>query len=149
MELKEIEQIINLMTQADLSGFEIKREGLELRINRENKVVAYAPAPIIEKPAQTAPQNFENEPPVAQEDKNISYIKSPIVGTFYASSSPESAPFITQGSTVNSNTVVCIIEAMKVMNEIQAEISGTITEVLVQNGQNVEFGQNLFKIRTL
>ena len=85
--------------------------------------------------------------PVAAEDPGTSYIKSPMVGTFYRAASPESKPFADSGTKVVENTVVCIIEAMKIMNEIQAEAKGTIIEVLVENGQPVEYGQRLFKIK--
>lgn len=146
MDLKEIKQIIDLMTRADLSGFEIEREGLKLRINRENNVVTYAaPTPGRTDAVPTTPSVSEPPPP-AKEDTNSIIIKSPMVGTFYASSSPESPPFVSVGTSVRPDSVVCIIEAMKVMNEIQAELNGTITEILVQNGKNVEYGQPLFKL---
>jgi acetyl-CoA carboxylase biotin carboxyl carrier protein len=86
-------------------------------------------------------------PAPAQEEAGVSYIKSPMVGTFYRAASPESKPFADTGTKVVENTVVCIIEAMKIMNEIQAEAKGTVLEVLVENGQPVEYGQRLFKIK--
>ncbi len=81
------------------------------------------------------------------EEPGIGYVKSPMVGTFYRSSSPESKPFVDVGSKIEDNTLVCIIEAMKIMNEIQAETKGTVVEILVENGQPVEYGQRLFKLR--
>lgn len=146
MDLKEIKQIIDLMTRADLSGFEIEREGLKLRINRENNVVTYAAPTPGRVDTSPMPSSVSEPPPPAKEDKNSIIIKSPMVGTFYASSSPDSPAFVSVGTSVQPDSVVCIIEAMKVMNEIQAELSGTITEILVQNGKNVEYGQPLFKL---
>jgi acetyl-CoA carboxylase biotin carboxyl carrier protein len=81
------------------------------------------------------------------EEPGVSYIKSPMVGTFYRSPSPESKPFLEVGSKVEETTLICIIEAMKIMNEIQAETKGTVAEILVENGQPVEYGQRLFKLR--
>jgi len=86
-------------------------------------------------------------PPIPVEEPGTIYVKSPMVGTFYRSPSPESKPFVDVGSKIEDNTLVCIIEAMKIMNEIQAETSGTVLEVLIENGQPVEYGQRLFKLR--
>jgi acetyl-CoA carboxylase biotin carboxyl carrier protein len=85
--------------------------------------------------------------PATAEEPGIVYIKSPMVGTFYRSPSPESKPFVDVGSKIEDNALVCIIEAMKIMNEIQAEVKGTVVELLVENGQPVEYGQRLFKLR--
>jgi acetyl-CoA carboxylase biotin carboxyl carrier protein len=85
--------------------------------------------------------------PVAAEEPGVIYVKSPMVGTFYRSPSPESKAFVDVGSKVEDNTLVCIIEAMKIMNEIQAEVKGVVVEVLVENGQPVEYGQRLFKLK--
>jgi acetyl-CoA carboxylase biotin carboxyl carrier protein len=83
---------------------------------------------------------------VVVEEKNLHIVKSPMVGTFYSASSPESAPFVTIGSRVEKESVLCILEAMKIMNEIQSDVSGTVHEIFVDNGQSVEFGQALFAI---
>jgi acetyl-CoA carboxylase biotin carboxyl carrier protein len=101
------------------------------------------PAPPAQAPVQpvAAPQN------PAQDEAGIVYVKSPMVGTFYRSPSPDSKPFAELGTKVTENTVVCIIEAMKIMNEIQAETSGTIIEIMVESGQPVEYGQRLFKVK--
>jgi acetyl-CoA carboxylase biotin carboxyl carrier protein len=85
--------------------------------------------------------------PAPAEEAGIVYVKSPMVGTFYKSPSPESKPFVEVGTKIEDNTLVCIIEAMKIMNEIQSEIKGTVVEILVENGQPVEYGQRLFKLR--
>jgi acetyl-CoA carboxylase biotin carboxyl carrier protein len=160
MDLKEIKSIIDLMKRSELTEFEIEEQNFKLRIRRDSNQCAYNPAgtppPYVVEQAPRHPGAYAPAPtnhtqaPAAESkasDANISIIKSPMVGTFYKSSSPEAAPFAPVGSTVRPDSVVCIIEAMKVMNEIHAEIAGTIVEVLVDNGQVVEYGQPLFKVR--
>jgi acetyl-CoA carboxylase biotin carboxyl carrier protein len=163
LDLKEIKQIIDLMKRSDLSEFAVEEEGFKLRIRRGTSgapVVASsgiagltgdmpvaAPAPVVAAPAPVAPSKFA-APAAAADEAGIAYIKSPMVGTFYRAGSPESPSFVDVNSKVQENSPVCIIEAMKIMNEIQAEVKGTILEVLVENGQPVEFGQRLFKVRT-
>jgi len=157
LDLNEIKQIIELMKRSDLSEFEIEEEGFKLRIRRGAKdgppqVVAmgtaspFPPAVL----AAAAPQPPAEPQPLEQKDEktdeNIDFIKSPMVGTFYRSASPESPPFVEEGSEVGPESIVCIIEAMKVMNEIQADMSATIIEILVENGQSVEYGQPMFKV---
>ena len=100
-------------------------------------------------PPATVPSNEQNQSVPPTEELDVSVIKSPMVGTFYRSASPDSLPFTDVGAKVGSESVVCIIEAMKVMNEIQSEISGTITEILVENGEAVEYGQPLLKLKLL
>ena len=152
MDLKAIKQVVELMKRSELSEFEIEEEGFKLRLCRKNgdTQIVHAAAPA------AAPAAATNATPVAApstaaapvEEKGISVVKSPMVGTFYTSASPESPAFATVGTKVGADSIVCIIEAMKVMNEIQSEISGTITEVLIENGEAVEFGQPLFKVKT-
>jgi len=160
LDLKEIKQIVDLMKRSSLTEFEIEEEGFKLRICRgvkeeAPKVLAMGtanpfPASVLEA-AAVSPQ-----PPVSPEtveqkeekkDESIDFIKSPMVGTFYRAPSPESAPFVEEGAAVGPETVVCIIEAMKVMNEIQAEMSAAIVEILIENGSSVEYGQPLFKVK--
>ena len=147
MDIKEIKQIIDLMKRSDLTDFEIEEKDLKLRISRNprNEGIPVASMPMIQQ-AASVPMAAP-EPVTAQEDAHVKIIQSPMVGTFYRSPSPESAAFVDLNTTVKADTVVCIIEAMKVMNEIQAEIQGTVIEVLVENGQAIEFGQPLFKVR--
>ncbi len=142
------------MTRSELTEFAVEEEGFKLKIRRgEFPVVssqrsslppltlpAPAPAPIPVAAAAPATTATGDEP-------GITYIKSPMVGTFYRSPSPESKPFAEAGTKIVENSVVCIIEAMKIMNEIQAELKGTIVETLVENGQPVEYGQRLFKVK--
>lgn len=148
------------MKRADLTEFEIEEEGFKLRIARGGKggaVVTATPTSLPPFPAPTpvtAPT--AGAPAVATSagasgaEKQVEeglLIKSPMVGTFYRSPSPESPPFTDVGERVNPDTTVCIIEAMKVMNEIQAEVKGVISEVLVENGASVEYGQPLFRVK--
>ena len=152
MDLKEIKQIIDLMKRSDLTEFEIEEQDLKLRICRDSKhavpVIAHAPAPVAAPVAAPAAASAPAAAPAkaAAEDSGL-VVKSPMVGTFYRSPSPDSKPFVDVGTAVHADTVVCIIEAMKVMNEIQSEVKGIITEVLVENGQAVEYGQPLFKLK--
>ena len=152
LDLKLIKQVIDLMKRAELSEFELEEEGLRLRLSRKNndgppQIVQAAPPP--HAGAAPAPGNGEaTDESALEEETDVTHVKSPMVGTFYRSPSPESDPFVDVGSKVGEESVVCIIEAMKVMNEIQAEVSGTITEALVENGEAVEYGQPLFKVKT-
>ena len=139
------------MKRSELSEFEFEEEGFKLRLSRKGPgaptQIAYAPAPAVAAPAPAAPAT--GAPAAAPvEEKGISIVKSPMVGTFYSASSPESPAFAKIGTKVGDDSIVCIIEAMKVMNEITAEMSGTITEVLVENGEAIEYGQPLFKVKT-
>lgn len=151
MDLKVIKQVVDMMKRSELSEFEFEEEGFKLRLCRKNgdgptQIIQAAPAAA---PAPAAPAATAATPAAAPaEEKGISLIKSPMVGTFYVAASPESPAFVKVGDKVGADSVVCIIEAMKVMNEIQAEMSGTITELLVENGEAVEYGQPLFKIKT-
>ena len=154
MELKDIKAIIDLMKKNDLSVFELEKDGFRLKLQKggEQKTVFAAPqmiaapiAPAILPEAKSAPPAAAAaHEPAATPGKEIT---SPMVGTFYRAASPESPPFIDVGQEVNEETVVCIIEAMKVMNEIKAEMKGVVAEVMAENGKPVQFGQALFKVR--
>ncbi|HVU16045.1 MAG TPA: acetyl-CoA carboxylase biotin carboxyl carrier protein [Candidatus Didemnitutus sp.] len=158
MDLKQIKAIIDLMKRSELTEFEVEEEGFKIKIKRnsgEPAVTAipihtahpFAPVPApIEAPAKAAPAPAAT-PAAADDEAGFTYIKSPMVGTFYRSPSPDSPAFADAGTKVEDKTVVCIIEAMKIMNEIQAETKGTVVEVLVENGQPVEYGQRLFKLK--
>jgi acetyl-CoA carboxylase biotin carboxyl carrier protein len=170
LDLKQIKQIIDLMKRSELSEFAVEEEGFKLKIRRgfnglpvvssgrgsnhpfvpgpETTTTPFAAAAPAVAPAPAAAAPVQNVAPVAgQDEAGVIYVKSPMVGTFYRSASPESKPFVEPGAKVADNTVVCIIEAMKIMNEIQSEVSGSVLEVLVENGQPVEYGQRLFKIK--
>ncbi|HBM85565.1 MAG TPA: acetyl-CoA carboxylase biotin carboxyl carrier protein [Opitutae bacterium] len=152
MDIKLIKQVVDLMKRSELSEFELEEEGFKLRLSRqtgETQIIQAAPyaAPMAAAPA-AAPSAAALAPAAPVEEVGISVVKSPMVGTFYSSASPESPAFVKVGGKIGSDTIVCIIEAMKVMNEIQAEISGTVTEILVEDGDAVEYGQPLFKVKT-
>jgi acetyl-CoA carboxylase biotin carboxyl carrier protein len=156
MDLKDIKAIIDLMRKNAVSEFELERQDFKIRLKRgtnggsstiasydEVPGVTYVQPPQVAVAAAPLPASPTAVPPATKEEE----IKSPMIGTFYRAPSPESAPYIEVGSEVNPETVVCIIEAMKVMNEIKAEVKGTITQIIVENAKPVEFGQPLFKVR--
>ena len=163
MDLKQIKQIIDLMKRSELTEFAVEEEGFKLKIRRgANGLPVVLATGGSTPPFQ--PSSVESNPPIAsqtpqsgipggtgtppaQEEAGVIYVKSPMVGTFYRAASPESKPFADVGTKVVENSVVCIIEAMKIMNEIQAELKGSVVEVLVENGQPVEYGQRLFKLK--
>ena len=152
MELKDIKAIIDLMKKNSVTEFELEKQDFKIRLKRgvnggapvatyeEPSAIAVMPAPTA-IPAPAPPIQAPAPP------SNELEIKSPMIGTFYRAPSPESAPYVEVGTEVNPDTVVCIIEAMKVMNEIKAEAKGVITQVMIENAKPVEFGQALFKVR--
>jgi acetyl-CoA carboxylase biotin carboxyl carrier protein len=155
VDLKDIKAIIDLMKKNSVSEFELEKQDFKIRLKRgmsgglvgmspaddSQSMIAYAPSPAA-LPGGSAPAGA---PPAAVSVD--AEIKSPMIGTFYRAPSPESADYVEVGSEVNPDTVVCIIEAMKVMNEIKAEVRGVVTQVLVESAKPVEFGQPLFKFR--
>jgi acetyl-CoA carboxylase biotin carboxyl carrier protein len=156
VELKDIKAIIDLMRKNDLSVFEMEKDGFRLKLQKgaTEKTVSMVPIMSATPTAsavvpQSAPTNAaEAETAAPPQDKaSLRDIVSPMVGTFYRSSSPDAAPFVDIGKEVTPETVVCIIEAMKVMNEIKAETSGLIAEVVAENGKPVQFGQVLYRVR--
>lgn len=153
MDIKDIKAIIDLMKKNAISEFELERDDFKIKLRRNTNgagsddvpSISYAaPAPMT---LAAAPAAVAASPAVVV--SNEQEIKSPMVGTFYRAPSPEAAPYVDVGTQITPDTVVCIIEAMKVMNEIKAETSGVITQVLSQNSQPVEYGQPLYKIRPL
>jgi acetyl-CoA carboxylase biotin carboxyl carrier protein len=154
MDLEFIERVVRLVEDAEIGELELEQEGLRIVV-RKSAAGAAAMPPMMMPPmypypnlpaaAPTAPEAASAAKPV--DDPSVEIIKAPMVGTFYRAPSPDSPPFVEVGKVVQTSTVVCILEAMKVMNEIKAGISGTVVEILVENGQPVEFGQPLFKIK--
>jgi acetyl-CoA carboxylase biotin carboxyl carrier protein len=136
MDLKELKELIKMVTEKGITEFEIEREGFRLRICRPSEPPVAPPV--------TAPVT---QPPATAPEQELHIIKSPIVGTFYRSPSPTSDPFVKIGDNVDQETVVCIIEAMKLMNEIHAEITGEVVKVFAENAQPVEYGQPLFGVK--
>lgn len=162
--MDELRELIALLRENGLSEFELEREGFRVRLRRgadyeasEAPAGAPATAPVANTKASGGAQPTTNLPaPVhpaalagspASEDQDLHMIESPIVGTFYRARSPNAEPFVKTGSRVEPGAVVCIIEAMKLMNEITAETSGEVVKIYVENGQPVEYGQPLFGIR--
>ncbi len=148
------------MKRSELSEFAVEEEGFKLKIRRGGNGLpvvsagrgSNSPFPVAE--AAPAPQPAAAHAAAApapagppKEEEGVIYVKSPMVGTFYRAASPESKAFAEAGTKVTETSVVCIIEAMKIMNEIQAEVKGTVIEALVENGQPVEYGQRLFKVK--
>jgi acetyl-CoA carboxylase biotin carboxyl carrier protein len=155
--LADIRVLAKILSQYDLSEVEVEQGGQRIRLRRERGLVALpapaqvAPAPLLPAPAApqppaTAPRGDSQPERAAPKDDGTSLISSPFVGTFYRAPSPESAPFVEVGQSVNKGQVLCIVEAMKLMNEIEAETSCKIVEILVKSGDPVEFGQALFKV---
>jgi acetyl-CoA carboxylase biotin carboxyl carrier protein len=153
VDLKDIKAIIDLMKKNSIAEFELEKQEFKIRLKRGNLggPVAYEESPAIPQYAAPAPVAALPAPAAvaATASAGDAEIKSPMIGTLYRSPSPEAAPYVDIGSEVGPDTVVCIIEAMKVMNEIKAETRGIITAVVAENAKPVEFGQALFKIRPL
>jgi acetyl-CoA carboxylase biotin carboxyl carrier protein len=148
LDLDDIKAIIDLMKQNDLAVFKLEREGFKLELEAQRPIapVVAALPPVVS--TQTVPANVTGASAAAGEEKaKLKEIVSPMVGTFYRAPSPDSAPYVQPGQEINEESVVCIIEAMKVMNEIKAEVRGVIVEVLVENGTPVQFGQPLFRVK--
>jgi acetyl-CoA carboxylase biotin carboxyl carrier protein len=160
----EIRELIRLMDETSVAELRIETEDMKLHMKKPGTNVQpglqaapatafVTPSPVATSVAQAAPatavtgQPLANAPELVVEEANVHVIKSPMVGTFYRAPSPELPSFVDKGSAVQEKTIVCIVEAMKLMNEIEAEVTGEVVDVLVQNGQLVEYGQPLFKIK--
>ena len=166
MDLNEIKQILDLVREHELAEFEIEHDGLRLKVRKDANgahvvtpstfmvapVVAPAAgegAPAAAPPLQASPGALPAPADAAPEAEiELAVVKSPIVGTFYRSSEPNAPPFVDIGSTVKKGDVLCIIEAMKLMNEIDSEYDGEVVNIYVENGQPVQYGERLFAIRT-
>src|SRR5215831_9634314 len=135
------------MKDNDLSVFEMEKDGLKIKLQKDAATggVPFVPGPPIAAPVAAQPSTAATPSPA--DPQGLKEIVSPMVGTFYRAGSPDAAPFVDVGAQVNEDTVVCIIEAMKVMNEIKAETNGVLAEVAVENGKPVQFGQVLFRVR--
>ncbi len=151
-DVRTIRQLVRLMHRFDLTAIDLVNEQTKIRLRRGRLVVGPAPPHRRLPPAAAfhrAHVAWRGEVPVpAAEVDEATYIRSPMVGTFYASPAPEAPPFVTVGGSVRPETTVCVIEAMKVFTDINAGLSGTIAEILVKNGQPVEFDQPLFRVTT-
>jgi acetyl-CoA carboxylase biotin carboxyl carrier protein len=149
-DVKKVRRLVELMKEHDLAEIDLRQGDQRIRLRRGGEPLmtaggVYVPT-VSTGQSPAGPPSSIGQPPV--DDQSLQIIKSPMVGTFYSAANPESPPFVKVGDHVGPETVVCIIEAMKVFNEIQAEIAGQVAAVLVENGQPVEFGQPLLKIDT-
>ena len=146
MNIKEIKEMINLMNENNLSELELEKQGLKIRIKKgpegEIEKIIEKVAPKVPLPTYPVP----GEHPVLPGAPKVIEIKSPMVGTFYKAPSPDAPPFVKTGDYIETGQVICIIEAMKLMNEIKSEVKGKIVSVLVENADPVEFGQTLFLV---
>ena len=154
LNMAEIRELAELVNEHGFTDFEFENANIRIRLSKMTappimQAVAPVSAPIsAQTPPTTAAASTESSAEsTVKADEDLYQITSPIVGTFYRSPSPDKAPYISEGDVVNENSVVCIVEAMKLMNEIQAEVSGEVVKIYVENGQPVEFGQPLFGIR--
>ena len=158
MNTKEIKELIDLLKGSDVSEIEIEREGVKIRIKKGSSGAVITPVmaaqPVMHMPVQQPVQPVVAAPAPAPASASAheaakaagNTINSPMVGTFYKAPAPDAAPFVKEGDIIKEGQTVCIIEAMKLMNEIKAEIKGKVVKIMVENGQAVEFGQPLFVI---
>lgn len=150
MDVKKIESLAKLMQETGLTGLELVEGDMELRLERQQEVVAVAPAAPVMPVAAPAPAAGAEAQATSQEQaaprKEGALVLSPTVGVFYASPSPDARPFVEVGDQVKKGDTLCIIEAMKLMNEFPSEVDGTVAEICVGNGQVVEYNQPLFRI---
>jgi len=157
--LEELRELVALLRDNGLAELELENEGFRVRLRRESAVAESSPASVphhdpapapaaAPAPAPSGPAHPGTQATTAAQDQDLHIIQSPIVGTFYRSPSPTADAFVKIGSNVEPETVVCIIEAMKLMNEIQAETRGEVVKIYVENGQPVEYGQPLFGIQS-
>jgi acetyl-CoA carboxylase biotin carboxyl carrier protein len=146
LSLKEIRELVDLVAERGLAGLEIERSGFRLRIEGRRQAIVEAPAAHALPSAPRAAADAGAEPK-SEEDHNVHVITSPIVGTFYRSASPEAEAFAEIGARVGRGKILCIIESMKLMNEIESDVEGEVVAVYPRNGQPVEYGEKLFAIR--
>jgi acetyl-CoA carboxylase biotin carboxyl carrier protein len=155
MELEDIERILDLVRQHELSEFELERDGLKLRVRKTTATLTVSPAAPPQAPAAAVPSPTGHSASApasasgaAEEDSlELVVVKSPIVGTFYRQAEPGAPPFVEVGQHVKKDQVLCIIEAMKLMNEITSEYDGEVVSAYVENGKPVQYGERLFAIR--
>ena len=152
MDLNEVKELISLLETSELSELEIEEEGRRIRLTKKQEIVygtlPSAPAAAPAAPAAVAPAPVADPAKEATlADEGLVAIDSPMVGTFYSSPAPSEPAFLQLGDTISADQTVCIVEAMKIMNEVAAKVAGTVERILVENGEPVEFGQPLFAIR--
>jgi len=139
MEMKKVRELIKIFEKSEVHKIEVEQDGLRIKLEKETKQVVQATSQVAQMPVV-------EEKVIEPTEDNSTKVKAPLVGTFYTAPSPDAEPFVSKGTTVKKGDVLCIIEAMKVMNEIQAPESGVVKEILVNNGDMVEFDQVIMKI---
>lgn len=150
LNMDELRELASLVIENGFTDFEFENENIRVRLSKMNsQVMQAAPVPMAAAQPQQAPMPTETAAPDSESsvDTDLFMITSPIVGTFYRSPGPDKEPYVSEGTRVSPESTVCIVEAMKLMNEIQAEVSGEVVKIYVENGQPVEFGQPLFGVR--
>jgi len=156
MNIRELKEMLQLMQEHDLSEIEVEKDGLKVKLKKSTggkvltEQVHAGLSHVVTVPGTGAPKESGAgaAPAELQEPSDITVVRSPMVGTFYTAPAPDQPSYVSVGKAIHDGDVLCIVEAMKLMNEIKSEISGTIVEVLVPNGQPVEFDQPLFKVKT-
>jgi len=146
IDLKQLDGLIKLLEERDISEFEFEDQNVRVHLKR-GRPAASAHLPISHSGDAAALQSAAGDAAPKQVEGNVAYVTSPFVGTFYRSPSPDAPPFVDVGSNIRPGQALCIVEAMKLMNEIEAEFAGSILECLVETGSPVEFGQRLFKVK--
>jgi acetyl-CoA carboxylase biotin carboxyl carrier protein len=158
MDFEDIERVLELVRQHELVEFELERDGWKLRLRKAGATFQVLPpqmqpapipvAPVVAAPVVAPPVVAPPPPPVEETSLELAVVKSPIVGTFYRAAEPGASPFVEVGQHVKKDEVLCIIEAMKLMNEITSEYDGEVVSVYVENGKPVQYGERLFAIKT-
>jgi acetyl-CoA carboxylase biotin carboxyl carrier protein len=158
-DIEDLKQLINFLKDHQVAEFEVDRDGLKIRLKFTQpagsgaslgdlaRLVASAPSAATQVTGTSAASSAPLTEPVADPDAGLHMVKSPIVGTYYGSPSPGAAPFVSPGERVEKGQVICIVEAMKLMNEIESDVAGEVVKCLVSNGQPIEYGQPLFSVR--
>jgi len=147
MNIKKIKELIELMNDNNITEVEIEQEGTKIKLSKNNNSIVEQ----VSVPSYVAQKNINNvveeKKETIEKDDNVKEIKSPMIGTFYRASSPEAEPYVKEGDVIKKGDVLCIVEAMKVMNEVKADFGGEILEINVDNAEAVEYGQVMFKIK--
>jgi len=148
MDIKEIKELIEAFSKSGLTKLEIEQGDFSLKLKKETQEIKVVQTAQVESvPVSVPVQNAEKKDEQEVEDDGLVYVESPIIGTFYRAPSPDSDPYVEVGTRVKKGDVLCIVEAMKIMNEIESEYSGVIVKIFPKNGESVEYGQKLFAIK--
>lgn len=151
IDIRKLKELVRLMVANELTELDLRDSEEQVTLRRgAGHAISMVPAPLAAAPAPmhgSPANNSAPAPTAADEEEGLARITSPMVGTFYAAPNPDAGPFVTVGSNVEPESVVCMMEAMKIFNEIKAEVSGTIARIMVKNGEPVEFGQTLFLVK--